>query len=192
MATLETSEFKKGVKILHNGVPFVIVDFQHVKPGKGNQFTRTKIRNMQTGAVLDVTYKSGERVEDPEIEDRTMTFLYSDGDSFHFMDSKTYDQVEISREFLANSANFLLPDMNVDVVFWKARPHTVQIPQHVELLVSSCEPGVRGDTATNVTKPATMETGVVVNVPLFISVGDRLKIDTSTGSYIERTSIGNG
>ncbi len=187
MATLETSDFKKGVKIIHNGVPFVIVDFQHVKPGKGNQFTRTKIKNIQTGAVLDVTYKSGERVEDPEVEDRSMSFLYNDGDTYHFMDQKTYDQVEITAEFLADAVNYLLPEMAVDVVFWKARPLTVQIPQHVELKVAHCEPGVRGDTATNVTKPATMETGLSVNVPLFINVGDTLKIDTSSGSYLERT-----
>lgn len=190
MATLDTSDFKKGVKILHNGVPFVIVDFQHVKPGKGNQFTRTKIKNMQTGAVLEVTYKSGEKVEDPEVEDKSMTFLYADGDTFHFMDQKNYEQVEISREFLGDSANYLLPDTNCDVVFWKSRPHTVSIPQHVELKVSHCEPGVRGDTATNVTKPATLETGVTVNVPLFINVGDTLKIDTESGSYIERTGRG--
>lgn len=190
MATLETSDFKKGVKILHNNLPFVIVDFQHVKPGKGNQFTRTKIKNLQTGAVLDVTFKSGERVEDPEVEEKTMTFLYADGDTYHFMDAKTYDQVEITKDFLADSANYLLPDMTCGVVFWKSRPLTVAIPQHVELHVSACEPGVRGDTATNVTKPATLETGVVVNVPLFINVGDRLKIDTSSGSYLERTGRG--
>lgn len=190
MATHETSDFKKGLKILHNGVPFVIVDFQHVKPGKGNQFTRTKIRNLQTGAVLDVTYKSGERVEDPEIEDRTMSFLYAVGDAYHFMDQKTYDQVEITKEFLADAVNYILPDMAVDVVFWKGRPLTVQIPMHVELKVATCEPGVRGDTATNVTKPATMETGLQVNVPLFINVGDTLKIDTSNGSYLERTGRG--
>lgn len=190
MATLETSDFKKGVKILHNNAPFVIVDFQHVKPGKGNQFTRTKIKNLQTGAVLDVTFKSGERVEDPEVEEKSMSFLYNDGDTYHFMDQKTFEQVEITRDFLGNSASYLLPDMVCGVVFWKKRPLTVEIPQHVELKVESCEPGVRGDTATNVTKPATMETGLAVNVPLFINVGDTLKIETSSGNYIERTGRG--
>ncbi len=192
MATFETSDFRKGLKILHNNVPFVIVDFQHVKPGKGNAFTRTKIKNLQTGAVLEVTYRSGEKVEDPEVEDKSMTFLYKDGESFHFMDSKTYDQVEISQELLGDTANFLLPDMNAGVVFWRGRAISVEIAQHVELKVEHCEPGVRGDTATNVTKAATMETGAVVQVPLFINVGDTLKIDTKSGSYLERTSIGSG
>lgn len=119
-----------------------------------------------------------------------MTFLYSDGSTFHFMDAKTYDQVEIMEEKIGDGAKYLLPDMNCAVVFWEGRAITVQVPQHVELKVESCEPGVRGDTATNVTKPATMETGVAVNVPLFINVGDTLKIDTSTGQYIERTNRG--
>ena len=187
MAVLETSDFKKGVKLIHNNDPFVIVDFQHVKPGKGNAFTRTKIKNLQTGAVLEVTYRSGEKVNGADVEEKTMTFLYSDGSTFHFMDAKTYDQVEIMESKIGEGAKYLLPDMSCAVVFWEGRAITVQIPQHVELKVESCEPGVRGDTATNVTKPATMETGVIVHVPLFINVGDTLKIDTSTGQYIERT-----
>lgn len=192
MATVETSEFKRGVKIIHNGQPFVIIDFQHVKPGKGNTFTRTKIRNLQTGAVLEVTYKSGERVEDAEIEDRVMTYLYHDGTVFHFMDTRTYDQVELQEELIGDYKNYLLPDMSCDILFWKGRAITISIPQHVVLKVAHCEPGVRGDTATNVTKPATLETGAVVNVPLFINVGDKLKVDTTTGQYLERTSIGSG
>jgi elongation factor P len=190
VATLETNDFKKGVKLIHNGLPFTIVEFQHVKPGKGNAFTRTKIRNLQTGSVLEVTYRSGEKVEAAEIDDRSMTFLYGEGNVYHFMDSKNYDQVEIQEEVLNGAQSFLLPDMTCSVVFWNSRPITVEIPTHVELVVASCEPGVRGDTATNVTKPATLETGAQVNVPLFINVGDRLKIDTRTGEYIERKSIG--
>ena len=190
MGTFDTSDFKKGLKIIHNDAPFAIVEFQHVKPGKGNAFTRTKIKNLLTGAVLEVTYRSGEKVEDAEVEDKTMTFLYKDGETYHFMDSKTYDQVEIMGETLGDGGNWLLPDMNCDVIFWRGRAVNVDIPQHVELKVESCEPGVRGDTATNVTKPATMETGAVVNVPLFINVGDTLKIDTTTGKYLERTGRG--
>ena len=189
MAVIETSDLKKGAKIIHNDLPFVVVEFQHVKPGKGNAFTRTRIKNLQTGAVLEVTYKSGEKIEAADVEDKTMTFLYAD-DQFHFMDAKTYDQVAISAELLGDLKDFLLPDMTCAVVFWKGRPITVDIPNHVELKVESCEPGVRGDTATNVTKPATLETGKVVNVPLFINVGDTLKIDTSSGQYIERTARG--
>lgn len=190
MASFETSDFRKGLKILHNGQPYSIIDFQHVKPGKGNQFTRTKIKNLTTGSVLEVTYRSGERVEDAEVEQRTMQFLYADGPSYHFMDQKTYDQVEIQEDILGNAKDFLLPEMNAEVVFWRGRAITAEIPQHVELKITYCEPGVRGDTATNVTKPATLETGAVVNVPLFINEGDTVKIDTTTGSYLERTAIG--
>lgn len=190
MSTLETSDFRKGLKLLHNGAPFTIVEFQHVKPGKGNAFTRTKIKNLQTGAVLEVTYRSGEKVEGADVNDTKMSFLYSDSGTFHFMDQKTYEQVEIQEATLGDNAKYLLPDMVCDVVFWKGRPITVEIPQHVELKVTHCEPGVRGDTATNVTKPATLETGVVVNVPLFINVGDTLKVETSSGNYLERTGRG--
>lgn len=192
MATFDTSDFRKGLKILHNGVPFVIVDFQHVKPGKGNQFTRTKLKNLSTGSVLEVTYRSGEKVEDAEVDDRNMTFLYADGSTYHFMDQKTYDQVEIEEAALGSMKDFLLPEMQTDVLFWKGRPLSIQIPQHVELEITYCEPGVRGDTATNVTKPATVETGASIQVPLFINVGDKVKVDTSEGKYLERTAIGNG
>lgn len=192
MGTIETSGFKKGTKLIHNGQPFTIVEFQHVKPGKGNQFTRTKIKNLVTGSVLEVTYRSGEKVEEADVEDKSMTFLYADGDTYHFMDGKTFEQIEVSGEQLGTKSGFLLPDMSCDIVFWKARPISIEIPQHVELKVEHTEPGVRGDTATNVNKPATLETGVQVNVPLFINIGDTIKVDTGSGSYLERTSIGNG
>jgi len=190
VASYETSDFRKGLKILHNGQPFVIVDFQHVKPGKGNAFTRTKIRNLQTGAQLEVTYKSGDRVDDPEIEEKVMRFLYKEGDTFHFMDNKTYDQVEIPAEQVGDGAQFMLPEMDADIVFWKGRAITVEIPAHVQLKITYCEPGVKGDTATNVTKPATLETGAIIAVPLFVGEGDTVKVDTRTGEYIERTAIG--
>ncbi|MBX2811181.1 MAG: elongation factor P [Myxococcales bacterium] len=192
MGTIETSAFKKGTKLIHNGQPYSIADFQHVKPGKGNQFTRTKIKNLVTGSVLEVTYRSGEKVEEADIEDRDMTFLYADGDTFHFMDGKTFEQIEITAEQLGDKKGFLLPDMTCGIVFWKSRPISIDVPNHVELKVEHTEPGVRGDTATNVQKPATLETGVQVNVPIFINIGDTVKVDTATGSYLERTSIGNG
>jgi elongation factor P len=190
VATIETSSFKKGTKLIHNGQPFSITEFQHVKPGKGNQFTRTKIKNLVTGAVLEVTYRSGEKVEAADVEDKSMSFLYADGDTYHFMDMKTYEQIEVSGELLGDKQGFILPDMSVDIVFWQGRPISIELPQHVELKVEHTEPGVRGDTATNVTKPATLETQVQVNVPLFINIGDTIKVDTTTGSYLERTSIG--
>ncbi len=189
---IETSDFRKGLKVLYNGAPYVVVDFQHVKPGKGNQFTRTKMRNLQTGGVIDVNFRSGETLGDPEIEDKKMQFLYSEGDTFHFMDQKTYEQVEIQREILGDRAGFLLPEMPCSVMFYRGRALNAEIPQQVELVIEYTEPGVRGDTATNVQKPARLETGVEVSVPLFINIGDRVKIDTETGAYLERTAIGNG
>ena len=189
---IETSDFRKGLKVLYNGSPFVIIDFQHVKPGKGNQFTRTKMRNLQTGGVVDVNFRSGETLADPDIEDKKMQFLYSEGDTFHFMDQKTYEQVEIQREILGDRAGFLLPEMTCAVMFYRGRALNADIPQQVELVISYTEPGVRGDTATNVMKPATLETGVEVSVPLFINTGDKVKIDTESGAYLERTAIGNG
>ena len=191
MGFIETSDFKKGTKLIHNGQPFTVVDFQHVKPGKGNQFTRTKIKNLVSGSVLEVTIRSGEKIEAADVEDKTMQFLYADGDTFHFMDGKTYEQIEVTRELLGDKAGFLLPEMNCDVVFWQNRPITIELPNHVELKIEHTEPGLKGDTATNVTKPATLETGVQVNVPLFINIGDTVKVDTSTGAYLERTSIGS-
>lgn len=192
MATFETSDFRKGLKIIHNNVPYTIIDFQHVKPGKGNAFTRTKIRNLQTGAVLDVTYKSGDRVDDAEVDDKVMSFLYSDAEGYHFMDTKNYEQVAIQGDTLGDQKNYLMPEMSCNVLFWKQRPLTIQIPQHVTMKIAHCEPGVRGDTATNVTKPATLESGAEVAVPIFINIGDTVKVDTTTGGYIERVSIGNG
>jgi elongation factor P len=192
VATLETSDFRKGLKILHNNQPHVIIDFQHVKPGKGNQFTRTKLRNLATGGVVEQTFRSGERVEDPEVEERTMQFLYADGEGYHFMDQKNYEQVALQEDVLGSQKDFILPEMACDVILWKGRALNVVIPQQVELVITYCEPGVKGDTATNVTKPATMETGATVNVPLFINTGDKIKVDTATGSYLERTAIGSG
>lgn len=192
MATIETSDFKKGTKLIHNGQPFTVVEFQHVKPGKGNQFTRTKIKNLVSGSVLEVTYRSGEKVEAADVEDKEMTFLYADGDTYHFMDGKSYEQVEIAKDLLGEKAGYVLPEMSCDIVFWKSRPITIEIPNQVELKIEHTEPGVKGDTATNVTKPATLETGKTINVPLFINIGDTVKVDTSSGNYLERTSIGNG
>lgn len=189
-SSYETSDFRKGLKIIYDAQPWVVVDFQHVKPGKGNAFTRTRLRNLLTGSSQDVTFKSGERVDVPDIEDKTMSFLYKEGDSYHFMDQRNFDQVELSETALGDAVKFLLPEMQANVMFYNGRAITVDIPQHVVLKVTYCEPGVRGDTATNVTKPATLETGAIVAVPIFINEGDSVKVDTRTGEYLERTSIG--
>ncbi|MFO0726748.1 MAG: elongation factor P [Myxococcota bacterium] len=189
-SSYETSDFRKGLKIVYDGQPWVVVDFQHVKPGKGNAFTRTRLRNLLTGSSQDVTFKSGDRVDIPDIEDKQMSFLYKEGGSYHFMDQKNFDQVELASTALGDSVKFLLPEMQANVMFYNGRAINVDIPQHVVLKVTYCEPGVRGDTATNVTKPATLETGAIVAVPIFINEGDSVKVDTRSGEYLERTSIG--
>lgn len=189
-SSFETSDFRKGLKILWDGIPWVVIDFQHVKPGKGNAFTRTRLKNLLTGSTQDVTFKSGERMGDPEIEDKTMSFLYNDAEGYHFMDQRTYDQVALSKEALGDAVNFLLPEMQANVMFYNGRAINVDIPQHVVMKITYCEPGVRGDTATNVTKPATLETGAIVQVPIFLNAGDSVKVDTRTGEYLERTAIG--
>ena len=192
MGTVDTSEFKKGLKIIHNLQPYTVIEFQHVKPGKGNAFTRTKIRNIISGSVLEVTYKSGEKVEAADVEDKKMQFLYKEGDTYHFMDQKSYEQNEVPQDKVGEAAQWLLPDTLCDIIFWNGRVISIGIPSHMEFTITHCEPGVRGDTATNVTKPATVETGAQVNVPLFINVGDRIKVDTESGKYLERTAIGGG
>ncbi len=181
-----TSDFRKGLKIEVDGKPFVIVDFQHVKPGKGGAFVRTKLKNLETGQVLDQTFRSGARVGVPDLEEKTMEFLYNDEDQFVFMDLDTYDQVFLNRDQLGEAPKFMKPNITLQVLFYKGRPIGVELPTTVELTVTETEPGVKGDTASAATKPATLETGLVVQVPLFIQEGDVLRIDTRTGEYIER------
>ena len=161
---VDTSQFRNGLKIELDGEPFTIVYFQHVKPGKGGAFVRTKVKNLLSGKSVDKTFRSGEKIGDPEIEEKSMSFLYDDGSAWHFMDQKTYDQVELDQEALGGTDKFLLPEMRCSIMFWKGRAISVEIPQQVELKITHCEPGVKGDTATNVTKAATLETGAIVQV----------------------------
>jgi elongation factor P len=181
-----TSEFRKGLKIEIDGVPYNIVEFLHVKPGKGGAFVRTKIKNLMTGKVLDQTFRSGEKVEKPDLVEREMQFLYREGDTFHLMDNATYEQLALTGEQLGDAVLFLTENMNVKVLFFNQQPVTAEVPNFVELTVAQTEPGVKGDTASGGSKPATLETGAVIQVPLFINEGDRLKVDSRTGSYIER------
>ncbi len=185
---IATSEFRKGLKIELEGEPFVIVDFQHVKPGKGNAFVRTKLRSLVTGNVLDRTFRSGEKVDSPDLEERGMQFMYVQGNDYAFMDSKTYEQITLDRDHLGDGADYLQENCSVRVLYHNGRPIGVDVPTFVELEVARTEPGVKGDTATGATKAATLETGKVVQVPLFINEGDVLKIDTRTGEYVERVS----
>ena len=181
-----TAEFKRGLKIEIDGAPLVIVDFQHVKPGKGGAFVRTKLKNLLTGRVVDQTFRSGERVKKPDLMEREMQYLYGEGDSFCMMDNETYEQIMLTPEQVGEARLFLVENLNVKVLFFNQQAVAVEVPNFVEQLIAQTEPGLRGDTATGGTKPATLESGAAIQVPLFINEGDRVKVDTRTGAYIER------
>ena len=184
--TLDTSAFRRGLKIEIDKEPWEIVEFQHVKPGKGGAFVRTKVKNLVNGKVLERNFRSGERVELADVEEKKMQYLYLDGDNLVFMDQSSYDQLPFSKETVGEARLFLKENMEVEVLFWNSKPINIDLPSFVELLVTQCDPGVKGDTASGATKPATLETGAVVNVPLFIKEGDKLRIDTRTGEYVDR------
>ena len=182
----DTNDIRKGLKIQIDGEPYVVVDFQFVKPGKGNAFTRTRIKSLITGQVLDKTYKSGEKLQEAPMEQREMQFLYKDDSGFHFMDQGSYEQYAIPESVVDEEARFLKENLTVNVLLFNDRPVSITLPNFVELQVTETEPGVRGDTATGGKKPAKLETGAVINVPLFINRGEKLKIDTRSGDYVER------
>jgi len=182
----ETSDIRKGLKLEMDGDPWVVVDFQFVKPGKGNAFTRCRVKNMVTGAVLDKTWKSGEKLKPATMEERQMQYLYQDESGFHFMDQQSYEQVTLTKDEVGDDAHFLLENSDVAVLLFNGRPISISLPNFVELEVVETDPGVRGDTATGGRKPATMSTGAVIQVPLFIERGEKLRIDTRTGDYVER------
>lgn len=181
-----TADFRKGLKIEWEGTPYIIVDFQHVKPGKGGAFVRTKIKNLITGRVIDQTFRSGEKVERPDLQEKEMQYLYAEGDRYCFMDNETFEQIYLTVDQLGDSKGYLQDNLNLKVLYYKGQPIAVELPTFVELSVTHTEPGFKGDTASGGTKPATLETGAVIQVPLFIDIGDRLKVDTRTGTYVER------
>ncbi|UJR80870.1 elongation factor P [Sandaracinus amylolyticus] len=182
----DTSDIRKNLKVILDGAPCVVIDFQFVKPGKGQAFTRTKLRNMLTGNVLERTFKSGEKLAKADLEVRQMTFLYPEGDRYVFMDIESYEQSFLTAEQLGDSRFYLVDNMQVEILLWNEKPIGVTPPTHVDLKVVETEPGFKGDTSTNTLKAAKMHTGVTVMVPLFINEGDLLKIDTRTGEYVER------
>lgn len=182
----DTTDIKKGFKMLIDRQPWAVVEHQFVKPGKGQAFIRTKLKNMMTGAVIDRTFKSGEKLEKANTDERTMQYLYQEGDEYIFMDNETYDQLRISADVLGDNVYFLLDNMEVDVMLFEDKPIGVTPPTFVVLEVTQTDPGFKGDTSGNTTKPATVSTGLVVQVPLFVNIGDKLKIDTRTSSYVER------
>lgn len=181
-----TTEFRKGLKIEYNAKAWVIVDFQHVSPGKGSAFVRTKLKNLETAQVLEVTFKSGDKVAIPDVETRTMQYLYNDGSTYTFMDSGTYDQHTLSAEELGDSRFYIIENCSVMVTFYNARPVAIDVDNFVLLRVTQTQPNIKGDTSGGGGKPATMETGLTVSVPFHVSEGDLLKIDTRTNAYIEK------
>ncbi len=181
-----TSDIRKGLKIEMDNDPYVIVDFLHVKPGKGGAFVRTKLKNLKTSSVIDRTFRSGEKLKKADMEEKSMQYLYTDGDNCVFMDNETYEQLHLPLEKIEFEKNFLKENLNITVLFFKGIPISVDLPNFVQLEVTYTEPGLKGDTASSASKPATLETGYSLNVPLFINIGDVLKIDTRTGDYLER------
>ena len=166
----------------------MIVEFQHVKPGKGGAFVRTKLKNLVTGRVVDKNFRAGEKVGKPDLEEKSMQYLYAEGRQYYFMDNQTYEQTFLTEDQLGDSKNFLQENITISVLLYQGEPIGVDLPIFVELEITKTEPGVRGDTASGGTKPATVETGAVIQVPLFLNEGDKIKIDTRTGAYIERVS----
>ena len=183
---ISTNQFRRGMKIELDGEPFAIVEFQHVKPGKGGAFVRTKLKSLSTGNVLDRTFRSGDTVKKPDFEEKTMQYLYSDESGFHFMDTNTYEQIGMTAEDVGDLTDFLKEELEVTIQLHNGLPMGIELPNFVELSVMRAEPGVKGDTASGATKPAELETGAVIQVPLFIEEGDLVRIDTRSGAYIER------
>ncbi|MCX7990784.1 MAG: elongation factor P [Proteobacteria bacterium] len=181
-----TADFKKGLKIVFNNDPYEIVDFQHVKMGRGGAIVRTKMKNLKTGYIIENTFRSGEKVEKPELEDRNMQYLYSSEDGYIFMDNESYEQIVVSEELMGDAKNWIVENMNVVVNFFEGKVIGVEVPTFVELKVVETVPGIKGDTVSGGGKPAKVETGATINVPLFVNEGDIIKIDTRTGTYIER------
>lgn len=184
---ITAGDFRNGVTFDMDGSVFQIIEFQHVKPGKGAAFVRTKIRNVISGAVVEKTFNPTDKFPTAFIERKDMEYLYNDGDLYYFMDPETYDMVPLNRDVLGDAFRFVKENTVCKLVSYKGSVFTVEVPNFMDLEVTETEPGLRGDTATNVTKPATLETGAEVKVPLFINTGDKIQIDTRTGEYIGRS-----
>ena len=184
---ISTNQFKNGTHIEVDGKIFKVVDFQHVKPGKGGAFVRTKLKRVDDGAVIDKTFRAGEKFRPVRTETRRMQFLYSDGSDAHFMDTSSYEQIAIPEDSVKDPLRWVPPSQEVELLYVDEKPADIQLPASVELAVTETEPGVRGDTASGGgDKPATLETGVMVKVPLFVNEGDRIKVDTRSGAYMSR------
>ena len=185
---IDTAQFKNGLKIELDGNPFTITFFQHVKPGKGGAFVRTKVKNLLNGRTVERTFRSGEKVDAADIEENQMQYLYNDGENMIFMDQSTFEQIPILPEVIGDQEQFMMEEMVVGVLFWRGNPVNVALPNYIESKVVQSDPGLKGDTSSGANKPATLECGATVHVPLFIKEGDILRIDTRTGEYSERVS----
>jgi elongation factor P len=183
---ISTNDFRTGLTVEIDGAVYSVVDFQHVKPGKGAAFVRAKLKNVETGSVQERTFRAGEKVARAHVERKEMQYLYDAGDFYTFMDMETYEQINISRDTIGDDIKYLKENDSITVVMYKGRIIGIDLPYYVELTVADTAPGVKGDTAAGGSKPATMETGLVVNVPFFINIGDRIRIDTRTGEYLDR------
>lgn len=183
---ISAGDFRKGITFELNGEPHVVLDFQHVKPGKGAAFVRTKYRNILTGATREEAFNPNDKFPKAHIETKHMQYLYSDGELYYFMDNETYEQIALTEEAVGDSMKFVKENDNVKMVSYKGNIFAIEPPMFAELEVTETEPGVKGDTATNVTKPATVETGAQVAVPIFVNQGDKIQIDTRTGEYLKR------
>ena len=186
MPSVSTAEFRKQLKIELDKEPFVIVDFQHVKPGKGGAFVRTKLKSLKSGRVLERTFRSGETVDTPQLDEHEVQFLYRQDDQFCFMDTTSFEQVFLGAEHVGDAALYLTENLSVRVVLHEGKPLSLELPITVDVRILKTDPGVRGDTASGGGKPATLETGAVVQVPLFLNEGDLVRVDTRTGAYVER------
>ncbi len=183
---ISTNDFRTGLTIELEGDVYQVIEFQHVKPGKGAAFVRSKLRNVRTGAVVEKTFNAGEKIPKARIERREVQYLYSDGKDYNFMDMESYDQIAMSTDQLGDAVKYLKENMIINVLTFQGKSIGVDLPNFVELEVVETSPGIKGDTASGGSKPATLETGAVVQVPFFINVGDKLQIDTRTGNYIKR------
>ena len=188
MATYKTNDFRKGLKVQLDGEPYLMIEMNFVKPGKGNAFYKCKLRNLVRGTVMDRTYKGGDSLESADVEEIDVQFLYRQADTFVFMDDSSYEQYELPTETISDTWKFLKEGMGCSMMLYNGNPLTMTPPNHVQLLVTQCEPGAKGDTATNVTKPALVETGAEITIPGFIKAGNLIKVDTRTGAYVERVS----
>ncbi len=183
---ISSNDFRNGITIVIDGNLWTVIEFLHVKPGKGSAFVRTRLKNVKTGATVERTFRAGEKLERAIVDNRDMQMLYNDAEGFHFMDSESYENVTIQRDLIGGPADFLKDGMKVAVQFYDGNPIGVDIPAHVELTITETDPGFKGDTATGTTKPAKLETGTTVQVPLFVNPGDVVRIDTRDRRYISR------